>query len=394
MERCEALGGISDEPGALTRTFLSPAMRRANKMVGGWMRDAGLTVREDAISNLIGQWRSENPKPRTLLLGSHLDTVRNAGKYDGPLGVLVALAAVEQLRRSGTTLPFHVEVIGFADEEGARFQTTYLGSRALAGTLTAGDLRRTDAAGVTLRDSGIGDIKAARRKRGELLAYAEVHIEQGPVLEAERLALGIVSAISGQTRARLMFTGRATHAGTTPMNLRKDALCAAAEFITAVENFAAGGLVATVGSMRVEPNISNVVPAEAILTLDVRHQRDAVRLDACRRLRKLAERIAGRRKVALVWTAVQETRTVECDERLTKQMRAAVGKVQDRARLLPSGAGHDAAAMAAICPVTMLFVRCKKGISHHPDESVTEPDVAKAIAALTHFILRLKAEHE
>jgi allantoate deiminase len=394
MERCDALGAISDEPGALTRMFLSPAMRRANKTVGEWMRAAGLTVREDGITNLIGTWRSENRNAKTLLLGSHLDTVRNAGKYDGPLGVLVALAAAEQLRGRGTELPFHLEVIAFADEEGARFQTTYLGSRALAGTLPAADLRRTDTTDISLRDSGIGDIKAARRKRGELLGYGEVHIEQGPVLEAERLALGVVSAISGQTRARLRFTGRAAHAGTTPMNLRKDALCAAAEFITAVENFAGRGLVGTVGSARVQPDISNVVPAEALLTLDVRHQTDAVRVDAARRLRKLAERIAARRKLSLTWSTLQETRTVECDDRLTKLMRTVVGKVQDRARMLPSGAGHDAAAMAAICPVTMLFVRCKKGISHHPDESVSEADVAKAIAALTEFILLLKAEHE
>lgn len=178
------------------------------------------------------------------------------------------------------------------------------------------------------------------------------------------------------------------------MNLRKDALCAAAEFISAVENYARHGLVATVGSARVQPDVSNVVPAEVTLTLDVRHQRDAVRLDACRRLRKFAEQISARRKIVLKWSTLQETRTVDCDERLTKLMRAAVATVQDRARLLPSGAGHDAAAMAAICPVTMLFVRCKKGISHHPDESVTEADVAKAIAALSDFILRLKAAHE
>jgi allantoate deiminase len=394
MERCNALAEITDEPGMLTRMFLSPAMRRANNVVGAWMREAALNVREDAISNLIGSWRSANLKAKTLVLGSHLDTVRNAGKYDGPLGVLVGLAAVEQLRAAETTLPFHLEVVGFADEEGPRFQTTYLGSRALAGTLTAADLGRTDAEGIALRESGIGDIKTARRKRGELLGYAEVHIEQGPVLEAERLALGVVNAISGQTRARITFTGRAAHAGTTPMNLRKDALCGAAEFITTVENFAAGGLVATVGSARVKPDVSNVVPAEVTLSLDVRHQRDGVRLDACRRLRKLAERIAARRKLAMTWATVQETRTVECDERLTKLMRAAVAKVQDRARMLPSGAGHDAAAMAAMCPVTMLFVRCKKGISHHPDESVTEADVAKAIAAIVEFIVRLKAEHE
>lgn len=394
MKRCDELSRISDEPGYLFRSFRSPAMRRANDTVGKWMRAAGLAVREDAISNLISTWHSLAANAKTLLLGSHLDTVRNAGRYDGPLGVLVGLAAIERLQGAGETLPFHVEVIGFADEEGARFQSTYLGSRALTGALTAADLRRTDSEGVALRDSGIGDLKSAKRKRGELLAYAEVHIEQGPVLEAERLALGVVSAIAGQTRARLTFTGRAGHAGTTPMNLRQDALCGAAEFIVAAENLARHGLVATVGSVRVQPDISNVIPAQVTLTLDVRHQRDPVRLDACRQLQKVADKISKTRKLQLKWTTLQQTRTVDCDERLTALMRNAVRAVQDRARLLPSGAGHDAAAMAAICPVTMLFVRCKKGISHHPDEAVTEADVAKGIAALSEFILRLKAEHE
>ena len=394
MERCDALGRISDEAGVLTRTFLSPAMRRCNETVASWMRSAGAEVREDAVFNLIGRWPSANPKAKTLLLGSHLDTVRNAGKYDGPLGVLVALAAVEKLRGARTALPFHLEVIGFADEEGARFQTTYLGSRALAGTLTARDLDRIDSAGIALRDSGIGDIKTARRKRSEMLAYAEVHIEQGPVLEADRSALGVVSAIAGQTRSRLTFTGRAAHAGTTPMNLREDALCGAAEFILAAENFARSGLLATVGAVQVAPGVSNVIPAEVALTLDIRHARDALRIDACRRLRRSAEQIAARRKLRVKWSVLQDTGTVDGDDTLTKMMRASVRAVQKRARLLPSGAGHDAAALSALCPVTMLFVRCKKGVSHHPDESVTEPDVARAIAALSDFILRLKSERE
>ncbi|MDP9290924.1 MAG: M20/M25/M40 family metallo-hydrolase, partial [Verrucomicrobiota bacterium] len=214
MQRCDALGKISDEPDRLTRTFLSPAMRRANELVGNWMREAGLAVREDAVCNLIGRSSSSRPKAKTLLLGSHLDTVRDAGKYDGPLGVLVALACVEHLRAMRISLPFHVEIAGFADEEGVRYQSTYLGSRALAGTLSERDLSRTDESGVALRDSGIDDVRIARRKRSDFIGYAEVHIEQGPVLEAEGLALGVVNAISGQTRARVEFIGSAGHAGT------------------------------------------------------------------------------------------------------------------------------------------------------------------------------------
>lgn len=390
MERCEALGKISDEPDRLTRTFLSPAMRQANQLVGSWMREAGLEVREDALFNLIGRWPSQNPKARTFILGSHLDTVRDAGKYDGPLGVFVALAAIEQLRASKMELPFHLEVIGFSDEEGVRFQSTYLGSRALAGTLTARDLNSMDRDGVALRDSGIGDVGTARRKRSEIMGYAEVHIEQGPVLESKRLALGVVTAISGQTRTRVEFIGRASHAGTTPMHLRRDALAAAAEFIGAVERRARSGLVATVGEIRVAPGASNVVPGAATVSLDVRHQRDAARTTACRDLRARAKRIAKKRKLTLKWSTFQETKTVDCDPALTKNLQASVSAIQKRSLLLPSGAGHDAAAMAALCPIAMLFVRCKDGISHHPDESVSEADVAEAVATLTNFLLGIK----
>jgi allantoate deiminase len=379
MRRCDELGAISDEPGRLTRTFHSPAMGRANALVGGWMRGAGLEVREDAAFNLIGRWPSSaSPGARTLLLGSHLDTVRDAGRYDGPLGVLAALAAVEALRESGAALPFHVEIVGFSDEEGVRYQTTYLGSRALAGTLTRKDLRGIEEKG----------IEHAKRRRGELLAYAEVHIEQGPVLEARRVALGVVSGIAGQTRARVEFTGRAGHAGTTPMALRRDALCAAAEFILAVER---AGVTATVGQIEARPGASNVIPAHVALSLDVRHLEDGRRRAAVDRLHRRALAIAEERKTVLRWTLMQETDRVACDPRLTRMMRAAARAQEPGAPLLPSGAGHDAAALAAICPVAMLFVRCKGGLSHHPGESVRRADVAKAVAALQDFILRLAA---
>jgi allantoate deiminase len=379
MRRCDELGLVSDEPGRLTRTFHSPAMMRANALVGGWMRDAGLEVREDAAFNLAGRWPSPaNPRARTLLLGSHLDTVRDAGKYDGPLGVLAALAAVEALRAAGAELPFHVEVIGFSDEEGVRYQTSYLGSRALAGTLTRQDLR-------VIEEKGI---EQAKRRRGELLAYAEVHIEQGPVLEAGNIALGVVSGIAGQTRARVEFTGRAGHAGTTPMGLRRDALCAAAEFILAVER---AGVTATVGQIEARPGASNVIPAEAVLSLDVRHLEDSRRRAAIDRLRQRALAIAEKRQVALRWIPVQETDSVKCDPHLTALLRAAARAHEPAAPLLPSGAGHDAAALAAICPVAMLFVRCQAGLSHHPAESVKRADVAKAIATLRDFIWRLAA---
>jgi allantoate deiminase len=378
--RCKELGAISDDPGRLTRTFHSPAMQRANALVGSWMRDAGLAVCEDAAFNLVGRWPCANPRAKTLLLGSHLDTVRDAGKYDGPLGVLAALAVVQQLKADGVVLPFHVEIIGFSDEEGVRYQTTYLGSRAVAGTLTKRDLALIDEKG----------IERAKRRRGEFFAYAEVHIEQGPVLEAENLAVGVVSGIAGQTRARVEFRGRAGHAGTTPMKLRRDALCAAAEFILAVERC---GVIATVGQIEAKPGASNVIPGDATVSLDVRDLSDAKRIAAVRRLRKNAASIATKRGVALKWISVQAGKSVACDPVLTKHLSAAVASHQHRVLALPSGAGHDAVAMSDVCPVTMLFVRCKAGLSHHPAESVKTADVHIALSVMRDFILRLARHH-
>ena len=381
MRRCDELGAISDEAGRLTRTFHSPAMQRANALVGSWMRAAGLAVREDAAFNLLGRWPCARRGAKTLLLGSHLDTVRDAGKYDGPLGVLVALAAVERLRDAGTTLPFHVEVAGFSDEEGVRYQTTYLGSRALAGTLTKRDLALIEEKG----------IEKARRDPREFLAYAEVHIEQGPVLEAEGLAVGVVTGIAGQTRLSVEFTGHAGHAGTVPMKLRRDALCAAAEFILAVERC---GVTATVGKIDARPGAGNVIPGQVALSLDVRHPDDARRISAVKALRARASAIAKERGSRLAWKPVQQTASVACDRTLTALMRTAVAKHQPRVLALPSGAGHDAAAMSAVCPVAMLFVRCKGGFSHHPAESVKTADVAVALAVLREFVRSLETSSE
>jgi allantoate deiminase len=380
MRRCDELGAISDDVGRLTRTFHSPAMQRANALVGSWMHAASLEVKEDAAFNLLGRWPCPNPKAKTLLLGSHLDTVREAGKYDGPLGVVMALAAVSQLRSEGVSLPFHVEIVGFSDEEGVRYQTTYLGSRALAGTLSERDLALVEEKG----------IERAKRRRGEVFAYAEVHIEQGPVLENEGLAVGVVSGIAGQTRARVVFTGKAGHAGTTPMNLRQDALCAAAEFILAVERC---GVRGTVGQIAVEPGASNVIPASATVSVDVRDLADTKRVAVIGRLRKQAAIIARRRSVALTWTPIQKSNSVACDSALTRLLRTAVAAHQPRVLALPSGAGHDAAAISQMCPVAMLFVRCKDGLSHHPAESVKTRDVAIALAVLRDFILLLARKH-
>jgi len=402
IERIRALGKISDEQGKLTRTFCSPAMRKANNLVASWMKEAAMEVREDAIGNVIGRYvaglagRAED-EAKVLLLGSHLDTVRDAGKFDGPLGVLVAIACVEALHKSGTRLPFAIDVAGFADEEGVRYQSAYLGSRALAGTFDSKDLKRVDANGITMAEAirsfgGKPDaLSATKTDRKRLLGYVEVHIEQGPVLEKNNLSVGVVSAIAGQSRYECNFTGRAGHAGTVPMSMRSDALCAAAEFVLAAEHYAkrSSGLVATVGRMEVLPGASNVVPGEVTLTLDVRHAEDSVRERACLRLQKLASEIAKRRKAQVRIEKRHEAKSVMCDRRFSRMLDKIVKQHQGKSIFLPSGAGHDAAAMAAITPVAMLFVRCKGGISHHPDESASAKDVRMAIEVMNDFLTEL-----
>jgi allantoate deiminase len=407
MQRIEALGKISDDPPCLTRTFCSPAMRRANALVASWMRKAGMDVRTDPVGNLIGRHpaatlksKIENRKSKILLLGSHLDTVRNAGKFDGPLGVLIAIACVQHLRNSKTRLPFDIEVVAFADEEGVRYQSTYLGSRVLAGTFSSKDLKRLDADGISMAEAirafgGNPDaLLNAKLDSKRLLGYGEIHIEQGPVLEKKNLSVGVVTAIAGQTRLRITFTGWAGHAGTTPMNLRRDALCAAAEFISTVEAFAqrGRGLVATVGEIVVSSAASNVIPGEVRLSLDVRHATDSVRTRAVSTLRRKAAQICRKRKIKHSADVVHEGAAVACDRRLSSLLAKAAKDHQKSVPFLPSGAGHDAAAMAAITPVAMLFVRCKGGISHHPDEFVRLHDVRTAISVMVDFIQRFAAE--
>ena len=400
MERCATLATISEEPERLTRRFASPPMREVNARVGGWMREAGMTVRQDAIGNLIGRYEADRAGARTLLLGSHLDTVRDAGKYDGPLGVLTALAAVERLHGAGRRLPFALEVVAFADEEGLRYHTAYLGSKAFTGTLDPPTLALTDADGIPLADAirAFGGDPAAlatdHRAPDDLLGYCEVHIEQGPVLEARGLPVGVVSAIAGQSRVSVQFVGEAGHAGTVPMEGRCDALCAAAGFVLAVRTLARAtpGLVATVGQLQVEPGASNVIPGRVTLSLDVRHQDDAVWMAARARLREQAAQLAAETGGAVEWRVVQETPAVPCSPALTARLARAAAAEGVPVVHLPSGAGHDGVVLAGITEIAMLFVRCERGISHNPAESVTEDDVAVALDVLGRFLDDLAAE--
>lgn len=392
MERCDALAACSDEPGRITRPFGSEAMRRAHELVGGWMREAGMSVRRDQIGNLRGRY--EGSGEGTLLLGSHLDSVRDAGRYDGPLGVMAAIAAVERLHLAGRRLPFGIEVLAFADEEGLRFGTTYLGSRAVAGTLEARDLERRDAGGVTVADairvSG-GDparIAEDRWSGPRPLGYVEVHIEQGPVLEALDQPVGIVSAIAGQNRFSISFQGEAGHAGTVPMDRRRDALVVAAMFVVAVEQEARARehLVATVGKLEVHAGAANVIPGRVELSLDVRHPDDSTRLEACRRLLADAHGLAESRGLSVEVRPLSENAAVPCAPRLVSLLSAAAQDCGLAAVQLPSGAGHDAVAMSSLTEVGMLFVRCQAGISHHPAESASGEDVEVAIEVLGRFL--------
>jgi allantoate deiminase len=394
MERCDILATASEEAGCLTRPSLTNAMRRATEQVARWMQAAGMSVQQDMVGNLFGRYEARDSGAKTLLLGSHLDSVRDAGKYDGPLGVLVALACIERLQQRQQRLPFAIEVPAFTGEEGLRFHCAYLGSKVATGTLDAQALQLTDAQVVSLEQAirsftGADEsmpvtLPATRWQPEDLLGYYEVHIEQGPVLETRDLPVGVVSAIAGQSRMVMHFTGEAGHAGTVPMPLRRDALCAACEFILAVEHLARDtpDLVATVGQVNVQPGATNVIPGRVYLSLDVRHQDDATRVQACQRCYQLAHEICLRRQVAFAWQSVQEHAGVICNAFLASQLAQAIEKQGYPVLSLPSGAGHDAVVMSTLTDVAMLFVRCKGGISHNPAESVTVEDVQVAIKTL------------
>jgi allantoate deiminase len=397
--RLDQLARVSDERGATTRTFMFPAMRRANALVGGWMRGAGLSVRVDQTGNLIGRARPPRRGAKTLLLGSHLDTVRDAGRFDGALGVLLPIAALEVIGGRGLELPYCVEVLGFSEEEGVRFSSGYLGSKGYAGRLGKAELGLRDGDGIS-----VGEVLAANARgrfkpprpahaRGELVGYLEVHIEQGPVLEALGLAAGVVSAIAGQTRARVAFAGGAGHAGTTPMRLRRDALAGAAEFILAVEAHARTRppLVATVGRIAAHPGAANVIAGNAELSLDVRHPVDSRRRAAFAGLRKAGRRIARRRGLTFSMTVTQDNGAVACSRELTHLLAKCVRASEGRCVSLASGAGHDAVVVSALAPVAMLFVRCRGGLSHHPDEFVARRDLEAALGIVVDFLARLAA---
>jgi allantoate deiminase len=395
VRRIEALGAISETPDHLTRIFLSPEHRAAADLLLSWMRDAGMAAHLDAIGNVCGRYEGDRPGLPSLMLGSHYDTVRDAGKWDGPLGLITAIGCVADLHRRGKRLPFAIEVTGFADEEGVRFASTLLGSRAVAGTFDESVLGSKDSAGIPMREAltrfGLDPdhIGAAARVRGELLAYVELHIEQGPMLEGLHLPVGIVTAIAGATRLAANLTGMAGHAGTVPMLLRRDALAGAAECMVEIEEFCRtdqDGLVGTVGYIHATPGATNVIPGLVSFTIDIRAPTDAHRKLAVADIVRRIENIAKRRRLALQIDVTHENRTVPCAPWLRNQISEAVAAEGFRAFELPSGAGHDGMAMIDVADVAMLFVRCRGGVSHHPDEHVDPADADAGARVLLRLI--------
>ena len=396
IHRCQELALCSEVPDETTRTFLAPSMHRVHTLLGGWMRAAGMEVRVDAAGNLRGLLRASDPAAPRLLIGSHLDTIPNAGAYDGILGVVLGVALVEE---AGKALPFALEVIGFSEEEGVRFSKPFLGSLAFVGDLDAATLARTDRNGVTVAEAirrfGLNpDELPAARIDDSAFGYVEFHIEQGPVLESEDHPLGVVSAIVGQTRMQFTFSGQANHAGTTPMgHLRRDALAAASQWVVEVERYANAcpGLVATVGKVEVPAGAGNVITGEVIATLDVRHAKDDVRQAAVRHYVDYATTVGVGRAVTAAHTTSIDQAAVPMDTALAALLAEAGTRATGTQPLkMTSGAGHDAMIVARRIPAAILFLRSPGGLSHHPDEAVIPGDVEAALATGVEFLNRLR----
>jgi len=397
IARAQSLGAHSDSPEHYTRTYLTSAHQAAARVIANWMREAGMAVRTDAVGNVIGRYEGASAGAKTLLVGSHFDSVRNGGKYDGNLGILLGIACVDELNRRGERLPVAIEVVAFADEEGARFKTGFLSSRALVHGLDAQLLERRDSDGVTLADAmrvaGLDPSRAgeARIDPSQLAAYFEMHIEQGPVLLSEGRALGVVTSIAAGARHAMTVTGEAGHAGTVPMPMRHDALAAAAEMVLAIERRCSvgGSLVGTVGLLEVKDGTGNVIPGEVRFMIDIRAGDGDTLAAAQRDVFAELEAIARRRGVRLEGNRTHDVRAVPCTPWMQEQLSRAIERTtgEAAARRLPSGAGHDAMMLAEVTDVGMMFVRCGAGgVSHNPAETVTAGDADLALRAALRFL--------
>lgn len=395
-DQCEALAEFSQNDSNMDRRFLTQEHKNANAQTAVWMQQAGMETWQDEAGNQCGRLACANPTAPTLLFGSHLDTVPNGGKYDGILGVLTPIALVKHLKETGISLPFHIEIVGFGDEEGTRFGTTLIGSRAISGNWSSNWESLKDADGISLpqamADFGLDFNKAssASKKGDNLLAFVEIHIEQGPVLEQENLPVGVVSSIAGAKRFQVTIQGKAGHAGTVPMHLRQDAIVAFSHMSIAINEIAKKhGIVATVGFVENAPNAVNVIASRTQFSLDIRAEKDIDRDNALSEIESTLDELAKTHNVTLAWQQTHSAPAVACDEKLQTLLADAVEESGIKPLRLFSGAGHDAMEIANICPMAMLFVRCKEGISHHPDEAILVDDVAHSLAVLEKFIEKL-----
>src|SRR5690554_6681569 len=396
MNQCDALAAISAESDGISRFYLTEEHQRCNELVAQWLQAAGMRTWTDAAGNLWGRYEGQRPDAKALLLGSHLDSIPNAGRYDGILGVLVAIAAVEALHQQQIQLPFAIEIVGFGDEEGTRFGSTLLGSRAVAGTWNENWWSLADRDGITLADAfrkfGLApeNIDSAARESADFLAYLEVHIEQGPVLEDTDHALGIVTSIAGARRFTVDVEGFAGHAGTVPMHMRKDALLTAALGVELIDRYAREhGVVATVGQLACWPGAVNVIPGRARFSIDIRSGDDHLRDQTLKQIQQAFEALCHERHVTCSWTEIHNAPAVQCAQWMQELQAQVREDMHLEAVTLMSGAGHDAMAIADITDVAMYFVRCKGGVSHHPAESVMVEDVALAIEALNKTLVRI-----
>ena len=399
ISRCREIAACTEVPGEITRLFLTPPMHQVHALLRGWMEASGMTVHVDAIGNIRGLLPGPTPDSPRLVIGSHLDTVPNAGAFDGILGVVLGVALVEELQ--GKHLPFAIEVIGFSEEEGVRFSKPFLGSLAVVGKLDAETLARIDRNGTSVRQAiqayGLDPTQLPAAVLSDAaFAYLEFHIEQGPVLESEGAPLGIVEALVGQTRMQFVFTGQANHSGTTPMHLRHDAMAAAAEWIVAVEDYAGSqhGLVATVGKVEVLPGAANVIAGRVTASLDVRHPDGTIRKDAVVAIMERAKVAAAKRGVRVVSDTQLEQPAVPLNPHLTTLLHRAATQAGFPTRRITSGAGHDAMVLAPVVPSTMLFLRSPGGLSHHPDETVLPQDVEAALATAMEFLAQLRDDRK
>ena len=401
MAWSEVIGAWSNEDNGLTCAYMTEAHRKTANQLAAWMREAGMQVEIDAIGNVVGRYRSDQPNVKTLMSGSHYDTVRNGGKYDGREGILLPIAVVKYLHERGEKLPFHFEIIGFAEEEGVRFKSTFLGSSAVAGRFDMALLDKVDSDGITMRDAlkaaghDVGEIASIARNPADLLGFVEVHIEQGPVLLQHDLPVGIVTSIAGSCRYLIDLTGVASHAGTTPMTMRKDAAAAAAEIVLLVEQRCgwAPSLVGTVGQLQVPNGSVNVIPGACSLSLDIRAADDVTRDAAVTDILQGIEAICARRGIEAKLDLTLKASATPCAPGLMRQLAAAAARTGIAPFELPSGAGHDAMAIAAITDVAMLFTRCGNGgISHNPLETMTADDAEISAQILLDFLRNFDAK--